>query len=191
VAARSVLVSFTNATGFVLGKWWEGLDHGVWTDDIEPPQTITPGETVTWMSESDGFATGTEGRVQYTVGDGGSVIELHWNNPFVGANTFDEHCIGGWSLLRSGGDGEDAKVSWTFEPAQWHVTNFRPSSNGFHFANSWPPGTFHTVIDLGVACPRRRRPRRRAPGTRCSTTSSRGCGTPSTSRTSRSSCSSS
>lgn len=150
MAARSVNVTFTNNTGFILGKWWDGLDHGVWTDDVEPPQTIVSGETVTWMSESDGIATGTEGRVQYTVGDGGPVIELHWNNPFVGDNTYDEQSIGGWSLLRSGGAGSDAQVTWTFEQAQWHVTNFRPSVNGFHFPNSWPEGTFHTVLDLGI-----------------------------------------
>jgi Aegerolysin len=150
MAARSVFTTFTNNTEYILGKSWQNLDHGVWTDDIEPPQTIVSGETVTWSSESDGIATGTEGRVDYTVGDGGPVIELHWNNPFAGGNTYDELGLSGLSLLRSGGDGDNAEVSWTFEPAQWHTTGFRPSANGFHFANSWPAGTFHTTIDLGV-----------------------------------------
>lgn len=151
VAARSTEVRFQNATDTILGKWWDHLDHGIWTNDIAPPQTIMPGETVTWSSESSGILTGTEGRVQYMVGDGGSVVNLHWNNPYSGSNTYDEACATGLSVLRSGGGGANAQVSWTIEPAQWHLTWFRPSVNGFHFNNYWPPATFHTAIDLGIA----------------------------------------
>ncbi|MFI6297958.1 hypothetical protein ACIBEJ_40650 [Nonomuraea sp. NPDC050790] len=150
MAARSVAVTFTNTTGEILGKNFEALMHGVWTNGIEPPQTVMPGETVSWESESDGVATGTEGRLQYRVGDGGPIIEMHWSNPFVGANTFDEVCVTGKALLRSGGDGENARVSWTLENSQWHTTAFRPSLHGFHFNNSWPDGTTLKHLDLGV-----------------------------------------
>ncbi|WP_327088711.1 aegerolysin family protein [Nonomuraea sp. NBC_01738] len=150
MAARSVSVTFTNTTGAILGKNFETLDHGVWTDDIEPPQTVMPGETVTWETESSGFMTGTEGRVQYRVGDGGPIIELHWDNPFSGTNTFDEVCVPNMALLRTGGDGENAKVAWVLENSRWHVTAFRPSLHGFHFANSWPEGTTLRHLDLGV-----------------------------------------
>lgn len=150
MAERSTFVTFTNHTDQILGKNWETLDHGIWTDDIEPPQTVMPGETVTWSSESSGIATGTEGRVQYRVGDGGPIVELHWNNPFAGENTYDEACPPGWAALRSGGGGSNATVAWVLEAAQWHTTAFRPSTNGFHFNNYWPPGTTQTHLDLGV-----------------------------------------
>ncbi|WBM79373.1 hypothetical protein KIV56_13325 [Cryobacterium breve] len=43
-----------------------GLDHGEWTDPNSPPSTIAPFATVFVESESDGFATGTEGHIRYS-----------------------------------------------------------------------------------------------------------------------------
>ena len=65
------------------------LDHGVWTNNNMPPSRIEAGETVSWESESDGIATGTEGEVQYQIEGTSITMNLHWDDPFVGANSFD------------------------------------------------------------------------------------------------------
>jgi hypothetical protein len=117
---------------------------------MEPPFTITAGETVTWQSESDGFMTGTEGSVRYGIGTNGGEFTLHWDNPFVGHNSYDEQAPPGWTLLRSGGPGDNASVGYAFEQARWHVTPFRPSLHGFKFTNWWPAGTTALKVDLGI-----------------------------------------
>jgi hypothetical protein len=65
MAARSTDVTFRNQTTLTLAKTNESIDHGEWTS--HPPDTITPGSTVTWRTESDGIATGTEARVSYNL----------------------------------------------------------------------------------------------------------------------------
>ncbi|MET8161536.1 hypothetical protein ABZT47_34700 [Sphaerisporangium sp. NPDC005289] len=150
-AARSTVVTVTNATGQVLGKAWQDLPHGIWSGGIEPAWTIGPGETVSWRTESNGVLTGTEGRVGYHIGDAGPIAELHWDNPYGGSNSYDEVCPPGWAMLRGGGAGATTTVTWLLEPAQWHLTPFRPSTHGFRFPNSWPAGTTDTTIDLGLA----------------------------------------
>jgi hypothetical protein len=63
------------------------LDHGEWTD--QPPELI--GNRAEWESESDGVATGTEGRVTYQIetidGERLGEARLHLDNPFVGSNS--------------------------------------------------------------------------------------------------------
>jgi hypothetical protein len=85
MAARSTHVTLNNRTGVNLSKTDDSLDHGIWTD--RPPTII--GDRGEWESESDGFATGTEGRVTYSI-DGGGEVRLHWDNPFIGSNSYDE-----------------------------------------------------------------------------------------------------
>src|SRR5690349_10416558 len=88
-ASRSTDINFTNASAFTLQKVDESLDHGVWVQ--HPPDTILPGGSVHWASESNGVATGTEGRTKFfMVGavsnpscpvSGSPLVELHWDNP--------------------------------------------------------------------------------------------------------------
>ena len=40
--ARSVSININNLTAFALTKIEEALDHGAWTNDNPPPQTIAP-----------------------------------------------------------------------------------------------------------------------------------------------------
>lgn len=68
MAARSTDVIFHNLTDQPLAKLEDGLDHGEWTDPWQPPNSIAPGATAEWRSESNGIATGTEGHVRYRVG---------------------------------------------------------------------------------------------------------------------------
>lgn len=108
MAARSTHVTLENKAGrFNLRLKNAGLDDGVWK--IQPPQII--GDRGEWESESDGFLTGTEGRVAYALEDvdGNHLgdLALHWNNPFVGSNSYDE-CLtagagrhGQWLLDRT------------------------------------------------------------------------------------------
>jgi hypothetical protein len=91
VAARSIRVNFVNKTripeALVLTE--HELEHGRWV--FKPSDFVGDGDF--WESESNGFLTGTEGRVKYLVrtADLRTKLELHlhWNNPFVGDNSYD------------------------------------------------------------------------------------------------------
>jgi hypothetical protein len=111
-AARSVQVNFTNSSDVALTLSSDSLSHGCWT--TQPPNTIAVGASVSWESESCGVATGTEGEATYTFAAGGSA-HFHWDNPFVGSNSYDQSAPVGYSAIRSGGDGNNATVSWTFD----------------------------------------------------------------------------
>ena len=73
MAARSTDITFENQTALTLTKTDEDRNGGEWTS--HPPDIIPPGATVTWRTESDGFLTGTGGRVSYN-------IDSPWNSWF-------------------------------------------------------------------------------------------------------------
>ena len=76
------------AVGVMLKKTDEYRCHGIYTDDVPPPDTINPGQTVEWASESDGVMVGCEGRVKYeivaadTAADPHGFLCITWDNPF-------------------------------------------------------------------------------------------------------------
>lgn len=119
MAARSVVVVLVNTTDRSLTKEDENLSHGQW--DSEPPSSIGPQSQVSWKTESNGFATGTEGEVNYHVDQLGDVIQipspdpaplhLHWDNPFIGSNSYDESAPG-FVVIHDGGGGDDATVTF-------------------------------------------------------------------------------
>ncbi|MFD4656232.1 hypothetical protein ACFWP2_11450 [Kitasatospora sp. NPDC058444] len=92
-AARSTAVKLNNWTGCTLTRenWW--LDHGIWTS--EPPVHIYDKQQGQWSSESNGFATGTEGHARFFSENcadpvlNGRIVQVHWNNPYVGSNSYD------------------------------------------------------------------------------------------------------
>jgi hypothetical protein len=119
MASRSTHVVLENQAGsFNLRRTKAELDHGIWKD--EPPLLI--GNKAEWESESDGFLTGTEGRVTYALedvdGNGLGELALHWDNPFVGSNSYDESVSpkaqdatdSGFSIAHVGGGGDNATV---------------------------------------------------------------------------------
>ncbi|MEV5575085.1 aegerolysin family protein [Spirillospora sp. NPDC052269] len=117
-AARSTEIWFTNNTGCELRLANADLDHGIWT--VYPLYSISPGGGGHWMSESDGFMTGTEGRVRYNLFGGceNKVLRIHWNNPYVGSNSYD--CDDSSSGIRCGfwgGSGNNAVVTVTADQA--------------------------------------------------------------------------
>ena len=101
-----------NDTAFGLSLTGSDLSHGEWSSGAEPPGTVAPNSTVSWQSESDGIATGTEGTADFDVVSTGASLHFHWDNPFVGSNSYDEKAPVGLTLERSGGGGDNATVTW-------------------------------------------------------------------------------
>src|SRR3712207_44308 len=121
MAARSTHVTLENELPELnLRRTSDELEHGEWKD--RPPQLV--GNRADWESESNGFATGTEGRVTYQIEDvdGKRIgeLRLHWNNPFVGSNEYHESVSpaaasptdDGFSVVHLGGDGNNASVTF-------------------------------------------------------------------------------
>jgi hypothetical protein len=120
-AARSVEAFLGNLTRCDLLLVTARLDHGEWT--TEPPHLILLGDEGRWESESNGFATGTEGEADYFTQScrdpnfNNKRIHFHWDNPFVGSNSYDTAGTDGAFHSRIvGGDGNHAGVSVTFRP---------------------------------------------------------------------------
>jgi len=134
-AARSVVVKLVNNTGCTLvvrkawvfgGNWIPGGELNYWGgEEIEYPPYPN---TLTFGSESNGFMTGTEGHAYFGfdhcspyVGDNRqwinplpAVLKLHWNNPYVGSNSYDSTGSDPlFMVYRSGGSGNNATVTWT------------------------------------------------------------------------------
>jgi hypothetical protein len=116
-ADRSVTVNLTNSTGCTLVKVAYWMDHGI---TIIPANASIPrGTTDFWRTESRGFMTGTEGHARYltTSCSNGSLnfrfVEVHWNNPYLGTNTYDFAGTGvPFIVPHSGGGGNQALVSF-------------------------------------------------------------------------------
>lgn len=101
-ATRDIRVHFTNNSDSVqtLAGWT--LDHGCWPGDTPPPDKIEVDQTVDLASESCGFATGTEFHVRYWVGSTKTQLSLHYNNPFVGSDDFNESAPEGFAFDKGG-----------------------------------------------------------------------------------------
>jgi len=84
MAARSTRVTIHNQTDQVLTHISDSLSHGEWTDPLTPQGSIAPGAVAWWQSESNGVATGTEGRAAYRIGDSNDQFDVHWDNPYIG-----------------------------------------------------------------------------------------------------------
>jgi hypothetical protein len=117
MASRSVNVNFVNHSDVALIRGSGNLSHGIWT--TQPPLRIEAAATVGWESESNGVATGTEGEVTYNIetgpGQTAGSAHFHWDNPFAGSNSYDDSTPVGYKADRSGGDGDNATVNWTFD----------------------------------------------------------------------------
>lgn len=124
MAARSFFITVLNFTG----KLWQRsnlvLESGEWSNNggFVPPEQIPKisldgnGDAIPGVarfgSESDGFATGTNGSVQYQ-SDGGSRIYIGWNNPFVGSNGFSVGATNGLKIVSNDFTGDNANVTVT------------------------------------------------------------------------------
>jgi hypothetical protein len=91
-AARSCNVTFSNTTDALLSRQSWDLLHGIWSENMLPPEQIGSGtpdvpNNVVWQAESQGFLTGTEGSVVYTMLDG-TTITIYWDVPYAGENAY-------------------------------------------------------------------------------------------------------
>jgi hypothetical protein len=115
-AARSVQGTLHNQTPFKLLLDRGGLSSGVWVRGT--PSTITAAGR--WVTESDGFMTGTAGWVRYRIVDADNVEQgrliLTWDNPYVGVSTYPYEVTTygkyAFSMGRSGGGGDNAAVDY-------------------------------------------------------------------------------
>lgn len=126
MAARSVDVYFENYLNYSLSLKQDSLklDHGIW--DVYPPQKIVQGDSGTpgkghWKTESDGFATGTEGSCTYAFYDAAAdqicYVNVHWDDPYAGSNEYDITTDSvNAKVSYSGGDGDNASVTFKIEP---------------------------------------------------------------------------
>ena len=112
MAARSTHVILVNDTGFTLSLTGSNLSHGEWSAGAAPPATVAANSTASWQSESDGIATGTEGTADFAVLTTGASLHFHWDNPFIGSNSYDDAAPIGLPLSQSGGGGDNATVTW-------------------------------------------------------------------------------
>jgi hypothetical protein len=114
-SAVSATVHLTNNTGCTLLKVAYWVDHGVTT--IAPNPSIPRGTTDWWRTESNGVATGTEGHARYTTINCAyapknyGFVEVHWDNPYWGANSYDDAgTTYPFYVPHSGGGGYQASV---------------------------------------------------------------------------------
>jgi hypothetical protein len=116
MAQRSTQIIFANLTNLTFQRGEIHLDHGIWTEGALPPETIPPVKRVHWESESQGFATGTEGHVRYKspIGE----LYIYWDNPYVGSNDYRVEVPKGYKCDKVGGDGNNATYSITLYEAE-------------------------------------------------------------------------
>lgn len=139
MAARSVTIKVDNKFAIALVFDHDSLQHGVWGSN--PPPRIEPGTLAEWVAESNGIATGTEGTVWYRLDISSStgLVRLHWDNPFVGSNNFDQSGPDVVTVSRIGdGSGDDATAHWVVADA---------STTGDGIPDSWKTGG--ATIDPG------------------------------------------
>jgi Aegerolysin len=135
-SSRTENILIENDTGMILRRTSTNLAHGVFcTSELGtaisgvvvpnpavPPTTIAPHRTVAFCSESSGFLTGTEGFATYRVIRGpaacNALLRLHWDNPFIGSNSYSARELFHNNHLGFGYDeeigGNDATVRYTF-----------------------------------------------------------------------------
>ena len=124
MAFRSFLVSVANFTGKTWDRGAVQLLHGMWSENGIPAehwQKVTldgdgnpvPG-TDWFMSESDGFGTGTEGVVEYTA-QGVGTLRIHWDNLAIGSNSFSADGPPRFAYIWGDPGGSDARIDLTIK----------------------------------------------------------------------------
>ena len=113
-SSRSVTIVVVNNTSAPLTCGTAVLDGGEWAS--YPPDSIAPGASARWRTQSNGFATGTQGRATLDIGSPSSTLTINWNNPYWGSNAYACTTTGGFRCSRSGGDGNDSTITVTLSP---------------------------------------------------------------------------
>ncbi len=156
-AARSILVHFTNNSDSALTLSGSTvLDHGCWAGG-SPPATIAVGQSIDIESDSCGIATGTEYHLDYTLDLSGATMEMHYDNPFIGSNSYNETTPQGYAFSRSGGSGNNAELTVGFGcnsttcdgiPDDWKINGVTIDPGGGN------PAQFVDLPKMGVSLDR-------------------------------------
>ena len=109
-SSRSVTLLLVNQTSAALSCGTAVLDGGEWA--AYPPDTVAAGAIGRWGTQSNGFATGTEGSATMQVSPSASVT-VRWNNPYWGSNSYSCEAQGELSCSTSGGGGNDSTLTVT------------------------------------------------------------------------------
>ncbi|MEA2190904.1 MAG: hypothetical protein QOI73_1025 [Solirubrobacteraceae bacterium] len=112
-ASREINVTFHNDSDQALELAQQQLPHGCW-GDTSPPQHIDVGATTAINSHSCGVATGTEFALDYRLTNSGQNLHMHYDNPFVGSNSYSDQAPQGYQVARTGGDGNEAHLDVHF-----------------------------------------------------------------------------
>ncbi|KAF5633181.1 crystal et79 [Fusarium sp. NRRL 25303] len=107
--ARSTQINIENHTSQDLHGGSGNLQHGIWAVNV--PDTIAKGQSASMRAESDGVMSGDEGWVHYKSAAGD--MTFHFDNPFVGDNSYDTSGPNHFSFSKSGGEGNNCIVTWT------------------------------------------------------------------------------
>jgi hypothetical protein len=118
MASRSCEITVDNLTGAPLTLTSSDLPGGEWSQDGGqfPPELISPASdggsgSVTFGSESDGFATGTNGSCVYSNSSNSDSVNISWDNPFSGGNTFSADTTGGLTATYGDTSGDNMNVT--------------------------------------------------------------------------------
>jgi hypothetical protein len=121
MAARSFSITVLNWTGRPWTRTNISLPHGEWSNGgaLVPPEQIPPvhlngdGDAapglVFFEAESQGFATGTQGSVDYNSQFG--KISINFDNPFAGGNSFNTSGPDSLRLLWGDPGGNNASIT--------------------------------------------------------------------------------
>jgi hypothetical protein len=107
--ARSTQINIENHSSQDLHGGNGNLQHGIWNVDV--PGTIPKGQSASMRAESCGVASGDEGWVHYKSAAGD--MTFHFDNPFVGHNSYDTSGPDNLSFSTSGGEGDNCIATWT------------------------------------------------------------------------------
>jgi hypothetical protein len=139
---RSTQVFIHNETDEELNLIEGVVNEGEWGHGgaQAPPSFIAAGKSGELGTDSTGgiLPKGTEGHVRYRIGGfGPDEVYLHWNNPVLGSNGYNQHIGPSHDVIRRGGGGNNAVVEFHVRPSVLHSTGFLPTRDGFPFTNHW------------------------------------------------------
>lgn len=110
-SARSVEATIENLTDSAFTFSKQDMKGGVMKE--APTADIPPQSNGSFLATSHGVATGTSGSVYYNVEGIKDKIQLIFDNPFAGSNSYDIKTPKGFEGTIGGGGGNNAAVTYT------------------------------------------------------------------------------
>ena len=109
-----VTVSFDNKSDRDVTLAGDNQTNGCLTSSL--PTTITAGDSASWTTGSCGDPDGSAGTVSFRIaGEGNAMVEVGWNSPVAGPNTYTQTAPNTYVISHSGGGGANATVTFTFD----------------------------------------------------------------------------